>query len=77
MVLSSPKGQKTLSEKVKLLITSNFTFSHSVFIRLVLQRRKNQGLFGKGLTLYHTILTFNDPELFIFKILLIAIVWNF
>ena len=30
--------------------------------RLVLQTSKNQGLFGKGLTLYHTIPTLNDPE---------------
>ena len=36
-------------EKEKLLITSNFSFSHSVFKSLVLQTRKNQGLFGKGL----------------------------
>ena len=28
----------------------------------VLQTHENQGLFGKGLTLYHTILTFNDAE---------------
>ena len=49
MAESSPKGQKTLWKKVKLLVTSNFTFSHSVFERLVLQTRKNQGLFGKGL----------------------------
>ena len=28
---------------------SNFSFSHSFFIRLVLQKHKNQGLFGKGL----------------------------
>ena len=28
----------------------NFSFSHSVFKRLVLQTRKNQGLFGKGLS---------------------------
>ena len=47
---------KKLSERVentvgksKLLVTSNFSFSHSVFKRLVLQTRKNQGLFGKGL----------------------------
>ena len=51
---------KTLREKEKLLVTSNFSFSHSVFKRLVLQTRKNQGLFGKGLksnrelTLYQT-----------------------
>ena len=36
-------------EKEKLLITSNFSFSHRVFKGLVLQTRKNQGLFGKGL----------------------------
>ena len=35
-------------EKEKLLITSNFSLSYSVFKRLVLQTRKNQGLFGKG-----------------------------
>ena len=35
--------------KEKLLVTSNFSFSLSVFKRLVLQTRKNQGLFGKGL----------------------------
>ena len=49
------KWQKVLQkarkhwEKEKLLITSNFSFPHSVFKRLVLQTRKNQGLFGKGL----------------------------
>ena len=36
-------------QKEKLLVTSNFCFSHSVSKRLVLQTRKNQGLFGKGL----------------------------
>ena len=35
--------------KEKLLVTSNFSFSCSVFKRLLLQTRKNQGLFGKGL----------------------------
>ena len=29
-------------------ITSNFSFSQSVFKRLVLQTQKNQGLFRKG-----------------------------
>ena len=41
-----------------MLVTSNFSFSHSVFKRLVLQTRKNQGLFGKGLnpsSLDHTV----------------------
>ena len=45
----SPNGLKTMWEKEKLFNTSNFSFSHSVFKRLVLQTRKNQGLFGKGL----------------------------
>ena len=38
-----------MREKEKLLTTSNFSFSHIVFKGLVLQTRKNQGLFGKGL----------------------------
>ena len=37
-----------LWEKEKLLVTGNFSFSHSVFKRLVLQTLKNQGLFRKG-----------------------------
>ena len=49
-------------EKEKLLVMSNFSFSHIVFKKLVLQTRKNQGLFGKGLTLSHTIPTLNDLE---------------
>ena len=57
-------------EKEKLLVTSNFSFSHSVFKRLVPQTRKNQGLFGKGLinnflqyiNSYHTNQTVNNPE---------------
>ena len=32
------------------LVTSNFSFSHSVFKRPVMLTHKNQGLFGKGLT---------------------------
>ena len=54
MVECSPNGQKTLGEKEKLLVMSNFSFSHSVFKRHVLHTHKNQGLFGKGLTLYQT-----------------------
>ena len=49
MMESSPKGSKTLREKEKLLDTSNFSFSLSVFKRLVLHTHKNKGLFGKGL----------------------------
>ena len=36
MAVSSPKGLKTLWEKEKLLVTSNFSFSHSVFRRLMM-----------------------------------------
>ena len=46
---SSQNAQKILWEKEKLLVTSNFSFFHSVFKRLELQTCKNQGLFGKGL----------------------------
>ena len=46
MAESSPNGWKTLWEKEKLLVMRNFSFSHSVFKRLVLQTRKIQGLFG-------------------------------
>ena len=49
MAKSSSNGLKTRWEKEKLLVTSNFSFSHSVFKRLVMQTRKNQSLFGKGL----------------------------
>ena len=38
-----------------LLIMSNFSFSHSVFKRIVLQTRKNHGLFGKGLICQESI----------------------
>ena len=71
---------KTLWEKDELLVTSNSSFSHSVFypygelsaisfkIEIVvcklLQFGKVQNLlFGKGLSLYHMILTFNDPDI--------------
>ena len=42
---------ETLWEKEKLLVASDFSFSHSVFKRFVLQTHKNQGLYGKGLKL--------------------------
>ena len=47
-------GQKTLWEKDKLLVSSNLSFSHSVFKRPALQTSKNQGLFGKGLNVAQT-----------------------
>ena len=46
---SYPKRQKTLWEKEKLLITSNFSFSHSVFKRLVPQGYQKVSLCGNGL----------------------------
>ena len=46
---NSPKRWKTMWEKKKLLITSNFSFSHSVFERPALQTHKSKGLLGKGL----------------------------
>ena len=51
MAESYRNGSKILREKEKLLVTSNFSFSHRVFRRLVLQTCKKQGLFGKGLNL--------------------------
>ena len=54
MTETSLNRQKTLWEKEKLLVTRNFSFSHSVFKRLVLQTCKNQSLFGKGLTVLQT-----------------------
>ena len=52
MAESSRYGLKALWEKEKLLIISNISFCHSVYKRLVLQTRKNQGLFGKGLSMF-------------------------
>ena len=48
IVENSSNGKKTQLEKEKLLVMSNFSFSHSVFKRPVVQTRKNQGLFEKG-----------------------------
>ena len=47
---SFPYGKKTMWEKEKLLVTSNFSFSNGVFKRVLLHTRKNQDLFGKGLS---------------------------
>ena len=61
MAASYPNEKKTLWEKEKLLVTSNFSFSHSVFKRHVSQGRQKVSLCGNGLTCYHTIPTFKDP----------------
>ena len=50
MAESSVDGQETLWKKEKLLVMSNFSSSRIVFKRLVLQTRKNLGLFGKRLS---------------------------
>ena len=48
MAESSRKGKKAQWEE-KLLVKSNFSFSHCLCKRLVLQTCKNKGFFGKGL----------------------------
>ena len=42
-------GEKTLWEKEKLLVTSNFFFSHNVFKSCLLFIRQNEYLWSKGL----------------------------
>ena len=59
MAESYPNGKKTLWEKEKLLITSNFSFSHSVFKRLVSQGRQKVSLCGNGLSAYTLYRHFN------------------
>ena len=58
MTECSQNGWKTLWEKEKLLATRNFSFSHNVFKRLILQIRKSQGLLGNLVVLgFNTTLT--------------------
>ena len=45
---------KTMWEKEKLLVTSNFSFSNSVFKRLVSQGRQKVSLCGNGLKSFHS-----------------------
>ena len=59
MAQSYPNEQKTLWEKEKLLVTSNFSFSHSVFKRLVSQGRQKVSLCGNGLNYSFYILIGN------------------
>ena len=49
MAASFIKGRTALWKKENLLVTSNFSFFHSVFERLVRQTHNNQGQFGTGL----------------------------
>ena len=54
---SYPFGWKTLWEKEKMLVTSNFSFSHSVFKRLVSQGRQKVSVCGNGLKNTHKLLS--------------------
>ena len=54
---------------------SNFSYSHSVLKRLLMQTHKNQGLFGKGLSLY--VLFTNKVALAIFVDWDTMDLWNF
>ena len=53
MAESYPSGWKTLWEKEKLLVMSNFSFSHSIFKRLVSQGSQKVSLCGNGLKHCH------------------------
>ena len=55
---SYPNGQKTLWEKEKLLVMSNFSFSHCVFKKLVSQGRQKVSLCVNGLNIFS-----NDREI--------------
>ena len=83
MAESFSRGYKTLWEKEKLLIMSNFSFSHSVFKRLLLQIRKNQGLFGKGLKvcfsynyLYLLTLSLTSPGFYVSAVQVLKTQWE-
>ena len=49
MAESYPNGLKTLWEREKLLVTSNFSLSHSVFKRFVSKGRQKVSMCGNGL----------------------------
>ena len=55
---SSLNGWKTRWVKEKLLVTSNFSFSHSVFKRLVSQGRQKMSLCGNGLNFLRQSITY-------------------
>ena len=55
-------AQKTLWEKVKLLILSNFTFFYNVFLKLFFLQCVKMSVYGGTVkALWHTIPCFNDP----------------
>ena len=63
MAESYSNQQKILWEKEKLLITSNFSFSNSVFKRLVSQGRQMVSLCGNGLYSQRQIQSFEKLEM--------------
>ena len=63
MADSSPTWKKTPWVKEKLLVSSNFYFSHSVFKRLVPQTHKNKGLLGKGLILSTIVFNLDQSKI--------------
>ena len=59
----SSKGWRTMWEKGKLFVISNFSFFNSVFKRLLLQTRINKGLLGKGLRyMYCNVVSLPFPK---------------
>ena len=82
MAESYPNGYKTLWEKEKLLITSNFSFSLSVFKRLVSQGRQKVSLCGNGLiTAYSDCIFFStdildNSKMAIVLILCLSPLWH-
>ena len=50
MIFLLDKEENTLWEKEKMLLTSIFSFSHSVFQSYLLKESKNSGLCGKELS---------------------------
>ena len=63
-----------MGEKEKLLVISNFSFSHDAFKRLVLQTHKNQGLFGKGLNKIKKSKEEEQPSIHLFVIIIFIII---
>ena len=60
---------KTLWKNVKLLILSNFTFFHNVFLKCFSPICLNEYIWKKGSSLYHTRLSFDDMRKMPFEII--------
>ena len=59
-VTEKSEKMKTPWEKEKMLFTSYFSLSYSIFMRLILQACKSRGLFQKG---FNSTLNDNDNYL--------------